>query len=182
MSRAKLSILGLYNYDSTIFDNLVLPSSLDRDTVINNILMNLSEMRVLYTNPDTMKELIGFWSNANIHNWERMYTVMYEDYDPFINIKRDEVRTITQTRDLANNVKTNVNAYDDNSDTGVLRDSALGTDTGTVTTTENFHVEGDSAITDAQDVLKKEMEVRLKYNLINIIVNDFKKQFCLLIY
>ena len=51
-----------------------------------------------------------------------------------------------------------------------------------MTTLETFHVEGDSAITDAQDVLKKEMQVRLEYDLINIIINEFKDKFLLQIY
>ena len=55
-------------------------------------------------------------------------------------------------------------------------------DTGTVTTTEHFHVEGDSAITDAQDVAKKEFNLRDEYNLYNYIINDFKNRFCLLVY
>lgn len=177
-----LSILGLYNYDNSLFDNISLPSVIDKDTLVNNLLMECAEFELLYTDLDMMKFAIKQWSAKRLHAWERIALVLYEDYDPFINIKRDEERTITQTRDLANNVKTNVNAYDDNSDTGILRDSALGTDTGTVTTHEKYHLEGDSAITDAQDVARKEIEVRTDFNLYDYIIKDFKDRFCLLVY
>lgn len=177
-----LSILGLYNYDNSLFDNISLPSVIDKDTLVNNLLMECAEFELLYTDLDMMKFAIAQWSAKRLQAWERIAIVLYEVYDPFINIKRDEERTITQTRDLANNVKTNVNAYDDNSATGVLRDSALGTDTGTVTTHEKYHLEGDSAITDAQDVARKEIEVRTDFNLYDYIIKDFKDRFCLLVY
>lgn len=181
-----LSINGLYNYRPDLFDGFNLPDGLNKDDLIFNLLMQCSELTVTYPDADFMKEAITRWSKNRLNVWERIYVVMYEEYDPFINIKRDEERIITQTRDLANTsaVKDNVNAWNDSSKDGVLRDSskAEGTDTGTVTTHEKFHVEGDSAITDAQDVATKEYELRVKYNLIDYIINDFKKAFCLLIY
>lgn len=186
--RTKLSLLGLYNWDSTIFDGLKLPSELNKEELVNNLLMELAELTVLYTDSDFMKKAITSWSTIRYHTWERMAKVLYEDYEPFINIKRDEVRTILQERDLRgtgeNNTSTKVNAWE----TEIPQDSTSSnsdsstTDTGTVKTTETFHVEGDSAITDAQDVLKKELDVRLQYDMYRIIIEEFKQRFCLLIY
>lgn len=178
----KLSLLGLYNWNNTLFDNLVLPNEIDKDTLVNNLLLESAELELLFTDFDTMKFAIGEWSKKRLHAWERMASVLYEDYDPFINIKRDEERTITQTRDLQNDLKSNVNAWDDNSADGTLRDTSKGTDTGTITTHEKFHVEGDSAITDAQDVMKKEVEVRNLFEIYNYIIKEFIERFCLLVY
>lgn len=179
---SRISIVGLYNYDPTIFDDLVLPDQIDKDQFIEYLLMRLAEMPMLYGSGTYLKAMIGVWSNNRLHTWERMARVLYEDYDPFINIKRDEERTVTQERDLANSYKTRMNAWDDSSADGVQTGQGDGTDTGTVTTHEVYHLEGDSAITDAQDVARKEMDMRQKYNLINIIVNEFKAEFCLSIY
>lgn len=189
MSRGSyISILGLYQYDPTLFDNMALPKEVDRQTLVNNIVAELAEIEVIYPAPAFMKSAITFWSQARLNTWQRYATVLTEDYDPFINIKRDETRTIVQERDLTgtqtgtNTVKTN--AF--NSGTGTERDTSEAdgttTDSGTITTTEHFHVEGDSAITDAQDVLKKEVEVRQLYDLYRLIINDFKKRFCILVY
>ena len=62
------------------------------------------------------------------------------------------------------------------------QDDSTSKQTGTVTTTETFHVEGDSAITDAQDVLKKEMDVRIRYDLYRLILAEFKERFLLRVY
>lgn len=178
--RSKLSLLGLYNWDNTIFDGLKLPSELDREDLVNNLLMEVAELTVLYTDSDFMKKAITSWSSMRFHTWERMTKVLYEDYEPFINIKRDEVRTILQERDLTGTGNTKVNAWETN--TPQDQNSSETTDTGTIKTTETFHVEGDSAITDAQDVLKKELDVRIKYDMYKIIIEEFKNRFCLLIY
>lgn len=187
-TRAKLSLLGLYNWDSTIFDNMVIPDSLSKDELINNLLMELAELSVIYPDSDFMKKAITSWSNIRLHTWNRIAEVLYEDYEPFINIKRDETRTITEERDLRGtgnaNTSNKVNAWETNTpqDSNSSETDTSTTDTGTITTTEHFHVEGDSAITDAQDVLKKEIDVRIKYDMYKIIIEEFKNRFCLLIY
>ena len=181
---AKISILGLYTWDNTIFDGLVLPDELDRDVLVQNILNDYAEMEVIYPDSDFMKSAITQWASMRFHSWERMQIVLYDNYDPYINIKRDETRTVTQTRDLTSNgTNTNqVTAWNSASFADRERDNSNVKDTGTVTTTENFHVEGDSAITDAQDVLKKEMDVRIRYDLYHIIENEFKERFLLMLY
>ena len=186
---ATISILGLYNWDPTLFDEMVLPSytdkngvvfNLDRDTMIDSILIELGELETLFPDAGKMKEIIGIWSRRREPSWSKMYRVLVEDYDPFVNIKRDELRTIVQDRDLKGEYQGRVNAW--NSSSPVDRDSSESTDTGKITTTETYHLEGDSAITDAQDVLRKEMEVRRDYNMYDIIMEEFKRRFCLMVY
>lgn len=186
---ATISILGLYNWDSTLFDDMTMPSytdehgvtfNLDRDTLIDSILIELGELETLFPDAEKMKEIIGIWSRRREPSWSRMYRVLIEDYDPFINIQRDEERKIIQDRDLKGTYKGKVNGW--NSTEPVDRDSADTTDTGKITTTETYHLEGDSAITDAQDILKKEIEVRKSYNMYDIIIEEFKRRFCLMVY
>lgn len=182
--RTKLSLLGLYNWDNTIFDSMKIPEALDKDELINNLLMELAELTVLYPDSDFMKRAITSWSGIRLHSWNRIAEVLYEDYEPFINIKRDEVRTILQERDLkgTGQANTKVNAWETTTLQEQNSTDTNSTDTGTVKTTETFHVEGDSAITDAQDVLQKEIETRLKYDMYRIIIDEFRQRFCLLIY
>lgn len=171
-----LSILGLYQYNHSVFDNLVIPDTIDRDVLIANICMECAELELVYPDWSVMREAIGYWSRKRIHSWEKISTVLYEKYDPFINIKRDEVRTIKHTSKGDNTTFTN--AFD--SGTGTERDR-INSDFINETE-EHFHVEGDSAITDAQDVAQKEVKLRVEHDLYNIIINDFRDRFCLLIY
>ena len=188
ITKSTLSILGLYNYDPTLFDDFKLPAVItdkgNEYLVYSSILLEYAEMEVLYPDPNVMKQAIAIWSKSRFQAWTRMARVLYEDYDPFINIKRDEVRIVTQERDLAGSgtSENKVSAWNSTDYADRSMNDTHTTDTGTVTTTDSFHVEGDSAITDAQDVLKKEMDVRIKYDLINIIKEEFKQRFLLQIY
>lgn len=179
-----MSILGLYSYDPTIFDGMVLPNELDKNVLVSNLIMNFAELEVLYPDSDFMKNAITQWSKMRFQSWERMQTVLYAEYDPFINIKRDEHRTITETRDLSGSGEATgkISAWNETDFQNRSKNLTNTTDKGTVITDETFHVEGDSAITDAQDVLKKEMDVRLKFNLYQIIQEEFKQRFLLMIY
>ncbi|MBR2511402.1 MAG: hypothetical protein IKL32_00020 [Alphaproteobacteria bacterium] len=191
MSRgARLSLLGLYQYDNSIFDGIMLPDEIDRDTFRDNLLMTAGELEILYPDADFMRQAIMSWSRMRLHTWECVARVLYEDYDPFVNIKRDETRTISEQRDLTGTnkgtTKTNENAWNDSSrngvQTGVVAVDLTNTDKGWVTTNETFHVEGDSAIRDAQDIVRMETEVRTDFDLYNYIINDFIHRFCLLVY
>lgn len=188
MSRGQtLSIMGLYAYDHTIFDNMVLPEEIDRDALINNLVMELAELEVIYPSAPLMKTAIGYWSKTQIRSWNRIALVLYKDYDPFINVSRDEVRTVEEVRDLEGTNKgtnaTKVNAWN-NGD--VNRNTEVGdfktTESGNILTKDTLHIEGDSAIRDAQDVAREEIKLRAEYDVYKYIINDFKQRFCLMVY
>lgn len=88
--KAWLSILGLYNYDDSIFDKFVVPTGMDKELIINNILLELAELEVIYPEPNTMKNAIGFWSQGQLDSWQRMYDAMQLEYDPIYNYDRFE--------------------------------------------------------------------------------------------
>ena len=56
--RSKLSVLGLYNYDSQIFDRLELPEGVDKETVVNSILLECADLEVLYPVPVVLQTAI----------------------------------------------------------------------------------------------------------------------------
>ena len=60
--RATLDLLGMYNYDPTVLDLLVIPEAIDRQTLIDNLLMETAETEILYTNVGFLKMAIGSWS------------------------------------------------------------------------------------------------------------------------
>ena len=103
MPGATLSILGLYNYQPTIFDALTIPSSVDRQTLINNIIMEGAELEMLYPNPDVLSSLIGSWSRARLAAWERMIAALDAEYSPIENTDRFETVTENYTRNLTEN-------------------------------------------------------------------------------
>ena len=85
-----LSILGLYTADPTLFDNMVLPEGMNKETVIDAIIQDCMELEVLYTSPYAMKLMIGVWSRREQKTFERVYQAEQAEYNPIENYDRHQ--------------------------------------------------------------------------------------------
>ena len=86
----RLTLIGLYNYDNTLFDNVTLPDDYDRDLFINTLLLEHGEKCVLYTDVDFMKFSLGVVSSKWQLELEKLYEALTADYDPVSNYDRYE--------------------------------------------------------------------------------------------
>lgn len=107
MSTMKLTLIGLnrflHDLNDDLFENLVLPEDVDKDTLTENILLRGGEFEVLYSDPYFMKDAIGLWSRK----WNRTFTKWVEaldiEYSPLENYDRKEDYTDTTNRGLTSN-------------------------------------------------------------------------------
>lgn len=170
--RSSISILGLYQWDSTLFDPLTVPTGIDKQNVVNNILMECAELEVLYSNPDTMKMAIGVWSGLSQSSWNRMQSALAASYDPIENYNRYEDWEDGNTSEAESQVA----GYNDSTMANADRASSKGTGT------HSGHIHGNIGVTTNQQMITEEMEMRTKYNMVDIITSEFKRRFCLLVY
>ena len=102
MSRGmRLSVLGLYNYDSGLFSEMVYPAGFtddEKQTVVGNILAECAELECLFPDAGTMRTMIGLWSKLNISVWNRIFTASKLEYNPIENYNRTELETISDDR------------------------------------------------------------------------------------
>lgn len=164
---ATLSLLGLYQYDPSIFDRLQLPEGVDRETLINNLLAETAEFEILYPNPEMLSYLIMQWSKKEVAVWERLYKTTAFEYDPISNYDRKEhwINTGNSTGKVAGfNSEDLVKA--NGAETEVVREGRAYGNIGTTTT---------------QQMIEEERRVA-QFNIIDFIVDSFKQRFCLLIY
>lgn len=97
---ASLSLLGLYNWDNTLFSGMALPEDWDQDTkdlLVNNLVLECAELEVVYSDWDFMKQAINIWSAKELPTWERIYQASVLEYNPIENYNRTE-KTDTQNR------------------------------------------------------------------------------------
>lgn len=87
---ALLSVLGLYQVDQTIFNDMSLPSGLNRETVIDAIIQDCMELEILYPNPDALKTMIQIWSARELPTWTRIYNAELAEYNPIENYDRHQ--------------------------------------------------------------------------------------------
>jgi len=85
-----LSLWGLYQYDPTILSGLQLPSGMDADTVIDNLLLETSAMDLLYPDPNFLKKAVTVWSAERLDVWQKLYNTTVLEYDPIENYDRKE--------------------------------------------------------------------------------------------
>ena len=196
MSQAKLTLIGLYNYDNTIFDLLTVPEGLTKDTLVNNILLRSSEFEVLYPDPDFMKSAIGDFSNAWQPTFERWVNALSLEYIPLENYDRKEDWTDTRnghnsgtTSGRTNSTTTNkVSAYDAGDDlTTHDQDTLVGADSSSSSgeshegAKHDGRVHGNIGVTTSQQMLMSELDLGY-WNIYEKITDLFLTHFVIPIY
>ena len=183
--RATISVLGLYNWDGSIFDDFHIPEALDRATLIENILVECAELEVLYPNPILFKSMVRAWSYTQVYNWVKMYEALTAEYNPLNNYDRTEVWNDESESNAAGaqNSKSGVAGF--NQAAGFAdstEDVAEQSTSATASSTRTGRTYGNIGVTTSQQMLESEITLRARYNIYNIIVRDFKERFCLLVY
>ena len=90
---ATMSIIGLYNWDDTLFDNLKLPDSVDKELAIKSILFNGQELELLYPDWDYMYNAIGLWSDIHQRDFIKFLEAANAEFSPVENYDRYEEYT-----------------------------------------------------------------------------------------
>ena len=207
-----LSIQGIYEFDPTVFDGFDSPSytdennvvhTLNRDDVINNILLQCAELEVIYPSPEMMKFAIGVWSASNQRSWDKLYKSMFLEYNPMWNVDANETETETNERDISrlhtgsNNEAVNltntesVQGFNSNEWAESKKNVNSGTDNVAINNNETVDDDneriltkrrtGNIGVTASQDLIKKEREIS-DFSIIEYITQSFKERFCLLVY
>ena len=140
MSSAKITTVGFYQYmnayNNDLFGLLNLPPGIDKDTLVNNIMLRGGEFEVVYSNPDFYKSAIGLWSNKHYRTFEKWINALNIDYNPLENYDRMEEWSDSGSR----------------TNTGTVSDSGIRKNTGTQSTEssgkDNFKGSGNSTSSD----------------------------------
>lgn len=133
--RASLSILGLYQRDPTLFDELELPGDMNKDVLIDSILYEAASLEAYYPDPNFMKFMIGRWSFMNQSIWQKLYDTTVLEYNPIYNYDRTEewtenekmldgrtaASTETETRNLKTGETSRTDSNGDVTTTGTMK-------------------------------------------------------------
>ena len=88
-----LTMIGLYNYDNTLFEGLTFPAGINKDTAVTEILMKCGEFTVLYADPNFMKDAITHWGTKHYRTFEQWVKALSIEFDPLYNYDRFEEYT-----------------------------------------------------------------------------------------
>ena len=87
---ARVTLWGFYQYDKTLFDNIVLPDGIDKDNLVANIMRNSGDLYPYHQIPEYLKSNITFWFSRRLFDFDRMYQSLRMEYSPIDNYNRIE--------------------------------------------------------------------------------------------
>lgn len=87
---ARLTLWGIYQYDKTLFDNIVLPDGMDKDNLVSDIMRNSGDLYPYHQVPEYLKRNITFWFSRRLFDFDRMYKSLRTEYSPIENYDRIE--------------------------------------------------------------------------------------------
>lgn len=186
--RATLSILGLYNYDTSIFENFTVPDGVDPATAINSIITDNAELEILYPEPNTMKYMIGLWAEREKPVWTRILTAITAEYNPLENYNKKETWADT---DIGSNSASGSSTDTDkvagfNSESLVNSKQTSNTSSGSgssrLESRHNGTISGNIGVTTSQEMLQQELDISCELDIYKHISDSFKKRFCLMVY
>lgn len=183
MLRSQLTIQGMYHYNPNIFSDFQVPSGMDRDTMINEILIQCAELELIYPDYNILKLAIKNWTIAELPQWQRAYEDMNIEYNPIWNVDGTE----TIERELTNETKAkNIQsgkAYNQsNEQDWTERDKDEGEGEGKETEKITRTRGGNIGVTMTQQMLNADLDLLARLNPYQFIADSFKKRFCLLVY
>lgn len=214
-----LDINGLYIWDNTIFDNMVIPSGLNKPELIDNIILDCRELSISISSPTIMKRAIELWSKKNKYYFDELYKTMQYQYNPIENYdRRSEIVTDTKTDNKNTTLSsrsshggdlmthTGSDTVTDQLDVSAFNDSTLqprekhtvtttpqstdnhainsadtvnaeSTDDGKTKTTMKEYTHGNIGIRSSQELITQQRDI-INISMQQIIVDSFKKEFC----
>ncbi len=90
MDNIRIPLMTLYNYDTSIFDGLSLPEGIDKELLIDRIMIRGGEYESVYTSVPFLKSAISNWSATHRHLIDKWLEVYNKDFEPLENYDRIE--------------------------------------------------------------------------------------------
>lgn len=193
-------IRAILDYDNSIFDSMVVPTTVTLADVVDRILFKYGDTPLFCPEPDVIKFYIGKWSNRRLPLWNRYNAAITAQYNPIENYDRNEDNkthlthghVVTTDDDLTNGLTTENTVSADNAATYQpnTKSANSGTDqrdisekhTGTDYTHIESRIHGNIGVTTSQQMLESELDLIPRLDLIDYIADDFKSEFCLYVY
>ena len=98
---AKITLIGMYNFDNTLFDGLELPEGINKEEFVMSLLMRDGEFEVLYPDLTFLKGAIAIWSKKWRHTFEKWLIGQNADWNPIENYDRYEEYDDTHSKNTS---------------------------------------------------------------------------------
>lgn len=188
MLQPRMTLYGMYKYDPTLFDGVVLPDGMDKTLMVNQIIRQSGDLFPYYQALPQVKTAITEWFTRRKGNFAKLWQGFTAEYNPIENYDRQEDSTETPniTHTLSNSgqdASTNeadVQGYNGadyvpNSRTKSSGTSSTnGTDTESGTRTYTSRIHGNIGVTTSAQMLEGELALRKSMDIYALIAAEFE--------
>lgn len=177
---ATMSLLGLYNWDSTILDGLTVPEGVDKSVLINNLLRECAELEIIYPQPDVLKFFVGEWAKERLPVWKKLAATLNFEYDPISNYDRKEEWTDESSGNTEGTSENKTAGYN-SAGADVPESKSSASSSASSENKRTGRAYGNIGVTTTQQMIEEERRIS-EFDIDHVIIQEFKKTFCLLIY
>lgn len=188
MLQPRMTLYGMYQYDPTLFDGVVLPDGMDKTLMVNQIIRQSGDLFPYYQVPPEVKSAITEWFTRRKDNFAKLWQGFTAEYNPIENYDRQEDSTETPniTHTLSNSGQDastneadvqgyNGTDYVPNSRTKSSGTSSTnGTDTESGTRTYTSRIHGNIGVTTSAQMLEGELTLRRSLDIYALIAAEFE--------
>ena len=188
MLQPRMTLYGMYQYDPTLFDGVVLPEGMDKTLMVNQIIRQSGDLFPYYQVPLEVKTAITEWFTRRKNNFAKLWQGFTAEYNPIENYDRQEDSTETPniTHTLSNSGQDastneadvqgyNGTDYVPNSRTKSSGTSSTnGTDTESGTRTYTSRIHGNIGVTTSAQMLAGELALRKSMDIYALIAAEFE--------
>lgn len=171
----------MMNHYPDVMNDFDVPDGLDRDTAIHKILFDNAELSLIYTDPEIFPMLVKNWTDVNLPNWERAYAALMANYNPIHNY--DKTENWEEWGDGKSNGTTDRDVAGFNDNANLTKDSKISTNDSMNNHGKHIgSIKGNIGVKTTQSMIEEELNLRINYNIYQMISDSFKSYFCVRIY
>lgn len=178
----------LYEFDNTIFDNMVWPQETDATLAVQAILFKCGLLTPVYGEPALNKQTNTFWSQSNLFEMEQVWKALRSDYNPIENYdrytdsKRDIIDNGTYSTDVDSTTTSKISPFDtggfQNSDQTTSDSGTHGASGNDRDDIYNEHTHGNIGVTTTQQMIQQEIKLRKK-SFYDWVADKYANDMCL---
>lgn len=86
----RITLWGFYQYDKTLFDNIMLPDGIEKENLVAEIMKNSGDLYPYQQVLEYLKRNINYWFARRLFDFGRMYDALRTEYSPIENYDRKE--------------------------------------------------------------------------------------------
>lgn len=195
----KMTLNGLYDYgqlrNDDLFEDMILPDHLDKEVVLNSILIECGELPVMWADYPFLKNQIRVWFKRKKPIFDEMVELMEAEFNPLHNYDRYEEYEDSETEKGSASSSGSGGATNTNAATSYESETFKNTDQQTSQSSNSAqsssdnkrdlkhsaHLFGNIGITTSVDMLLQATEWYSR-DIPQIIAEEFKCDFCIGLY